>query len=682
MAADKEQVDTLLVGGTVVTMDAQERAARSTSPTLPASQGTIYADGAVAIRGRTLVAVGPTADLQQRYQASAVHDCSGCAVIPGLINAHTHVPMSLLRGMVADQQQLDVWLFGYMFPVESQFVNPEFSYVGTLLSCAEMLRGGTTTFVDMYYFEEEVARAAEAAGIRAICGQTVMRLPTPDAASYDEGLERARRFIEQWHHHDRIVPTIAPHAPYTCTDAIYQEAAAICRRYGVPLITHLSETAREVQESRDQLAVTPIGYAERVGAFGVNCIAAHCVHATEDDLLLLRQRNVGAVPCPESNLKLASGIAPYRRLVEVGVNTGIGTDGAASNDDQDMFTEIRFAAMLPKGVSGDPAVMPAPEALALATSRGAQAIHMGHLIGALVPGKRADIAIVELSHLHSVPRYTYSPETIYTRLVYSARAADVRDVLVDGRFVLRNRQLLTIDEAQVVAQAQTIAERIDTFLLSREEHLIDKIIGIGGAEQAEIFEVQVKAAVGDRDQECIAKLLAHPAVTITKTSERTQYDTYFLFHKRERGRIRIREDHRTDPGARVTPKYTITLMEEARRDDYASAVLLSRARYTANADRTLRFYREYFHPDYEVSLEKRRRRWRIRYQDVDVAINLDTLVGSSTPGPYLEIKSRTWSRREADERARVIGELLALCELDDSTLVKQEYSDMIGPGAA
>ncbi|HMQ32289.1 MAG TPA: amidohydrolase family protein, partial [Chloroflexaceae bacterium] len=250
-----ETVDLLLTGGTVVTMDAG---------------WTVVPDGAVAVRGRQIVAVGPAAELADRYSARETVDCAGCAVIPGLINGHAHVPMSLLRGMVADQQ-LDVWLFGYMFPVESQFVDAEFCYVGTLLSCAEMMRGGTTTFVDMYYFEEEVARAADEAGMRAICGQTVMRLPTPDAASFDEGLERSRRFIEQWVDHERVVPTVAPHAPYTCTDRIYQEAAALCRRFGVPLVTHLSETAREVDESIRERAVTPIRYAKRVGAFDVPC---------------------------------------------------------------------------------------------------------------------------------------------------------------------------------------------------------------------------------------------------------------------------------------------------------------------------------------------------------------------------------------------------------------------------
>lgn len=653
-----ETVDLLLYGGTVVTMDAS---------------WAIYPGGAVAVRGRDIIAVGPTDELRARYSASEEIDCTGCAVTPGLINGHAHVPMSLLRGLVADQQ-LDVWLFGYMFPVESQFVDAEFSYVGALLSCAEMLRGGTTTFVDMYYFEEQVARAADESGMRAICGQTVMRLPTPDAASFDEGIERAKRFLEEWHTHERVVPTIAPHAPYTCTDEIYREASALCRRYGVPLVTHLSETAREVDESIAEREVTPVRYAKRVGAFDGKCIAAHCVHATEDDIRLLREQQVGAVPCPTSNLKLASGVAPYRRMIEAGVRVGLGTDGPASNDDQDMFTEIHLAALLPKGMSGDPTAVPAREAFALATCWGARAVHLEHLVGVLQPGKRADIAVIELGKLHSAPRYTYSPDAIYSHLVYGARAADVRDVLVDGRSLVRERQLQTLDEADILRRSQVIAERINTFLANREQNLLDKILAIGGVRQAEIFEVQVKARIDEFGVARLRELLASPVLSITKASERTQYDIYFLFKNYER--IRIREDHRIDKGARAEPKYTITLMAGAQRGDYETAILLSRARYTAPADRTQRFYREYFQPDHIVELEKRRERWRIIYNERDFAINLDTLIGHRDPGPYLEIKCRTWSSKDADERAAMIGELLGLLAIGDESLVKQEYVEM------
>jgi 5-methylthioadenosine/S-adenosylhomocysteine deaminase len=653
-----EQVDTLLLNGVVVTMDQGWR---------------VIDQGAVAVRGREIVAVGPAAELAGRYQAAETIDCAGCAILPGLINAHAHVPMSLLRGLVADIQ-LDVWLFGYMFPVESTFVDANFSYVGALLSCAEMIRGGTTTFVDMYYFEDQVARAADESGMRAICGQTVLRLPTPDAASYEEGLSRARRFVAEWRDHPRVVPTIAPHAPYTCTDEIYHEAVALCREYGVPLVTHLSETAREVTESRQQRGMTPIAYAQSVGAFEVHCIGAHCIHATEEDILLMARHGAGAVPCPSSNLKLASGVGPYQRFIEAGVKTGLGTDGPASNDDQDMWTEIHLAALLPKGLSGDPTVVPAREALALATSRGAQAIGMADRIGSLEIGKRADITVVELEQLHSAPRYRYASDVIYSYLVYTARNSDVRHTMVDGRLLLRDHALLTVDQASVLAQAQAIADRIDSFLEQREDNLLSKIVAISGVQSSEIFEVQVKARLHDVEQ--VLARLGDEAITITKASERDQYDTYFSFADPGRGRIRLREDHRVDPGARPEPKYTITLTEPAVHGEYPHAIVISRARYDAIANRTLRFYREYFQPDRIAEVEKHRRRWRILYRGKDFAINVDELAGHPDPGPYLEIKSRTWSRRDAAEKAELIGDLLRMFEVDEQGLVKEEYVDL------
>ena len=656
----RERIDLLFTNGVVVTMDAGWR---------------VIERGALAVRGGVIVASGPSEELSAAYEADEVIDCAGCAILPGLINAHAHIPMSLLRGLVADIQ-LDVWLFGYMFPVESNFVDEQFCYVGSLLSCAEMIRGGTTTFVDMYYFEDQVARAADESGMRAICGQTVMRMPTPDATSYEEGLSRARRFIAQWHNHPRVIPTIAPHAPYTCTDEIYRSAVDLCREYGLPLVTHLSETAREVVESRQQRGMTPIAYAQSIGAFEVHCIGAHCIHATEDDILLMARHGAGAVPCPSSNLKLASGVGPYKRFIEAGVKTGLGTDGPASNDDQDMWTEIHLAALLPKGLSGDPTVVPAREAFALATCWGARAIGLEQIIGSLEPGKRADITVVELGRLHSTPRYRYTSDAIYSYLVYTAHNSDVRHTLVDGRFLLRDQQLLTVDEQDILTRAQAISERIDQFLLQREDNLLSKIVALTGVTSNEIFEVQVKAHIQDVHK--IEALLHDPAITITKVSERNQYDTYFSFEDPARGRIRIREDHRTDPGSRLQPKYTITLTEPALQGQHPHAILVSRARYDAIADRTVRFYREYFQPDKITAVEKRRRRWRILYQGKDFAVNIDELVNHEQPGPYLEIKSRTWSQSDAAEKAELIGALLKHFGIDDSDLIMQEYVDLQG----
>ncbi len=655
-----EQVDVLLAGGTVVTMDAA---------------GTIIRDGAVAIRAGAIVAVGPAAELSKRYKATSVEDCTGHAIVPGLINGHAHIPMSLLRGIVADQQ-LDVWLFGYMFPVESRFVNAEFVYHGSRLSCAEMIKGGTTSFVDMYFFEEEVARAADESGMRAICGQTVMKLPTPDAPNYDVGLERSRKFIEQWHTHGRVIPAIAPHAPYTCNSEIYRTSAALAREYGVPLVTHLSETAREVEEAQELVGKSPIAYVADLDAFADRGIAAHCVHIDKNDMALLKQHNAGAVPCPTSNLKLASGVAKYSEMLKAGVNVGIGTDGPASNDDQDLWMEVHLAAILPKGVTGDPTVVTAKQAFMMATSMGARAVHLDHLVGSLEAGKRADVVIVDLGGLHvtPAPSYRYNPDAIYNHLVYSARSGDVRHVLVDGKYLLRDRALLTLDEDEVRRNAIAIADQINQFLSEREVNLLDKILAVGGVKQQEIYEVQVKARLDNAA--AVEQMLQSSGVSVTKSSERTQYDSYFGFDDPQRGRVRYREDLRSDPGSRLEPKYNLTLTMPPARGELPNAVVISRARYTAPADRSRRFYREYFAPDHVVEIEKQRRRWRILYGGEDFAVNLDTIAAGPAEGMYLEIKSRSWSARDAEEKAALIGEMLALCGISEANLVKQEYVDL------
>jgi 5-methylthioadenosine/S-adenosylhomocysteine deaminase len=654
-----KDVSLILCHATIVTMN---------------TDGTILFDGAVAVNNDIIVAVGPSADICAHYQAQQIIDCHGCAIIPGLINAHAHVPMSLLRGIVADLQ-LDVWLFGYMFPVEGTFVNPEFVRVGTLLSCAEMIRSGTTTFVDMYFYEEEVANAVDEAGLRAICGQSVMRLPSPDAASFDVGLERATRFIEHWHQHPRITPTIAPHAPYTCTDEIYQRAVELCQKYQIPLVTHLSETAREVDESRQQRDGTPIAYVDRVGAFTVNCIAAHCVHATDDDIKLLAAKGVGVAPCPTSNLKLASGVAPYTKFLAAGVKLGLGTDGPASNDDQDMFSEIHLAALLPKGLSGDPTAMPARTAFSLATSSGAKAIHQADRIGSIEVGKQADLVVVELGNPHSTPNYTYASDAIYNQLVYTSHASDVRDVVVAGRILLRNRHLLTLDEGRILADARRIANNINSFLANREENLLDKVIAIGSVAASEIFEVQVKAIITPEQQTALMQTLQTSPFHLERQNSRTQYDTYFLWEDKDQGRIRLREDHRHDGNGRTQPYYTLTLMEKAERVEHQSAIQLSRARYTAPAHHSERFYREYFQPQRVVTITKERQRMHIRYKETAFAINIDRLTNGATPGPYLEIKCRTWSQRDAHLKAHLIGEILALLHIDEAHLIKQEYVD-------
>ncbi|MCK4960938.1 MAG: amidohydrolase family protein, partial [Anaerolineales bacterium] len=291
------KVDVILTGGSVITMN---------------GDFTLFSPGAVAIRDGVIEAVGPADEIAVAYTADEGVDCSGCAVIPGLVNAHTHAPMTLLRG-VADDLRLDVWLHGYILPMESRFVNPGFARLGTLLSCAEFIRGGVTCFADMYYFEDEVAQATAEVGMRAVCAETVMKMPTPNAATYEDGLRYCREFMERWKDYELIVATIGPHAPYTCTPEILQESARLAMEYDVPLKTHLSESSKEVEDSEAQYHMTPIAWVDEYGLLEAKVVAAHCVHATERDMRLMARKGVGVVHNPTSTLKLASGVADVVR---------------------------------------------------------------------------------------------------------------------------------------------------------------------------------------------------------------------------------------------------------------------------------------------------------------------------------------------------------------------------------
>ncbi|MEK7786937.1 MAG: amidohydrolase, partial [Chloroflexota bacterium] len=331
-----QTVDFLLTNATIVTMNVD---------------GDIYDPGAIAITGDSIVAVGPKDEIAKDYTAAQTLDLNGKVIIPGLVNAHTHVPMTLLRSL-ADDLRLDVWLMGYMMPVEREFVSPDFCRLGTLLGCAEMIRSGITSFADMYYFEEDVARATADAGMRAVCSQTVLKFPTPDAKSFEDSLAYARDFIEKWKGHPLIVPSVAPHAPYTCTPEILRATAALAAEFDVPLHTHLAETALEVSNNRKEHGMPVIPWVKKNNLFEAKVLAAHCVHIDEGEMRTLFHAKAGVAHNPTSNLKLASGVAPVVKMLEQGLNVGIGTDGPASNNDLDMFEETRLTAILAKGTGG------------------------------------------------------------------------------------------------------------------------------------------------------------------------------------------------------------------------------------------------------------------------------------------------------------------------------------------
>ncbi len=657
----KQQVDLLLTNGYVVSMD---------------NQMQLYPAGAVAIEGNLIKAVGPTAEMVNLYEAKRVIDCEGCVISPGLINAHTHAPMTLLRGL-ADDLRLDVWLYGYMMPVEREFVDQGFCYVGTLLACAEMIRSGVTTFCDMYYNEGDVARATVEAGMRAVLAQTILKFPTPDATNYDESLDYCRRFIEEWRGHPLIIPAVGPHAPYTATPDMLKNCVALATEFDVPIHIHIAETALEQETSRNLYGTTVVPWLAQHDLFKAKVIAAHCVHLQESEMHTFCDQQVGIAHCPSSNLKLASGVAKVQQMVNLGLHVGLGTDGPASNNDLDMFEETRLAAFLQKGIFGDPTLLPAKTAWSLATIEGARALHMGHLTGSLEPGKRADVAIINANHIHQLPSFTRDPEAVYAQLVYATKATDVRDVIVDGRLLMRNRHLLTLDEAEIMAESTDIARRIDAFLTAREGSLLSKLLAIStGIIPQETFEIQVKVRLPELIE--VNTVLKAAGIPILRASIRDQYDTYFLFEDKEAGRLRFREDEvKNERGELKETFYTMTMMGPAGEKEYENSILLTRARYTANASHSLRFYREYFRPVTEQEVIKYRRRCHIRYKETDFAINLDRLTQAKSDAYYLEIKSRTWSARDAALKVQLIGELLEVFGVKQENQFKVEYIDLV-----
>jgi 5-methylthioadenosine/S-adenosylhomocysteine deaminase len=633
-----------------------------------------YEPGALAIAGDSIVAVGSEPELRGTISADETFDCGGKVLMPGLVNAHTHVPMTLLRGL-ADDLRLDVWLLGYMMPVEREFVSPDFVRLGTLLACVESIRSGVTCFADMYYFEEDVARATADAGLRAVCSQTVLKFPAPDAESFEESLHSAREFITNWKDHPLIVPSVAPHSPYTCTEEILRATAELAVEFDVPLHTHLAETEQEVRDSRQQYDMPVIPYVKKQNLFEAKVLAAHCVHIDKGEMHTLLHHGAGVAHNPSSNLKLASGAAPVSQMLAVGLNVGIGTDGPASNNDLDMFEEVRLAALLAKGITGDPTTVPAPTALSMATRLGARALHLGEITGTLEPGKRADIILIDAAALHSLPRFRRDPDSIYSQLVYATKSTDVRDVMVNGRWLMRDRQLTELNIDDLLDQAQDYARRIDAFLIKREQSMLSKLVAIGGATEGESFEVQIKVRISD--PETVLAALERPDIEILYHRHYHEYDTYFMFDDPEQGRFRYREDEYIDEeGGISNVRYRLTLIGPAREHRFPSDVLLSRSRYLAPANHSLRFYREYFNPTNEIFIEKDRLRWRVLFQGTEFYINLDRVEQPSL-GYFLEVKSRTWSRRDAEHKARLASDLIQFLGVSPEKSVTQDYPDIV-----
>ena len=386
----KEKVDLLVEGGTIVTMDSSHR---------------ILESGAIAVRGERILDIGSSIDIRKKYESKRIIPAKGHIILPGLINTHTHVPMSLFRG-IADDLRLDVWLEKHIFPLEAKHVTKEFVEWGTALACLEMIRSGTTAFADMYYFEDTIAEVTERAGMRAVLAETILQYPTPDSKTTGEGLTYAENFIKRWKSSSLITPAIAPHAPYTNTVESLKACKLMADTYGVPMLIHVSETQDETKQSREKHGKSPTEWLESLQILGPNVLFAHGVWLSEGDLAIIRKRGVSISHNPDSNMKLASGTAPVPRMLSVGIPVGLGTDSPASNNNLDMFEVMDFAAKLHKLVNMDPTVLPAPQVLEMATLGGARALKMEQEIGSLEKGKKADFILVEVNAAHLQPLYS------------------------------------------------------------------------------------------------------------------------------------------------------------------------------------------------------------------------------------------------------------------------------------
>ena len=430
----KGKADLLVTGGTVVTMDGSR---------------AILEDGALAVKGDTIIAVGPRSELEARYSAAQTLDTKGKLVLPGFVNGHTHVPMTLFRGL-HDDVTLNDWLYKYIFPADAKNVNEEFVRWGTRLAAAEQIRGGVTTFADMYYFEDAVAQETKAAGMRGVLGETFIDFPAPDNKSETEMLAYTEKFLKKWQGDPLIHAAVAPHSIYTCSQKTLQDAAALARKYHAPILIHTSEMKKEWEDSMKNKGMSPVQYLDKIGLLGPDVVSAHCIFVDAADEKTLAQKQVGCVHNPSSNMMIASGVSPVAEMRSAGVAVGLGTDGpAGSNNDLDLMEEMDLAAKLAKITKLDPLALNAKAVVEMATIEGARALHMEKEIGSLEAGKKADFILISLDEPHAVPMYD-----IYAQLAYALKGSDVETVFIGGRVVMRDRKLLTVNEEAAIAKAR------------------------------------------------------------------------------------------------------------------------------------------------------------------------------------------------------------------------------------
>lgn len=429
-------VDILITGGTVVTMDGQD---------------TKFESGALAVDGDTIIAVGRNEEIRKDFQGRETIDAVDSIIMPGLVNSHTHAAMTCFRGIADDMELMD-WLNRYIFPAEAGHVNPELAYWGSLLACAEMIKSGTTTFSDMYIFEQETARAAKQAGMRCLIGEVLFDFPSPNFKTPEEGLAYTEKLAQTWADDPLVNIMVEPHALYTCSLDLLKASKILADRYQIPLATHFLENKSEAKQLEDKYGRRPTTFLMENGFLDKRFIAFHGVLMDEEDMRIFSDHGCKVVHNPESNMKLASGVAPVSAMRKQGIVVGLGTDGCASNNDLDMFQEMDTAAKLGKAALLDPTVMSARTVLRMATCDGAKVLGLDALTGTLEVGKKADICIVDMDKPHLTPLYDE-----YSHLVYTVGGADVETVLINGKLVMKNRRLLTIDEGEAMRRVRIIA---------------------------------------------------------------------------------------------------------------------------------------------------------------------------------------------------------------------------------
>jgi 5-methylthioadenosine/S-adenosylhomocysteine deaminase len=432
-------VDILITGGTVITMDDQDRK---------------FVPGALAVDGDTIVAVGRDEEILASFQGRETIDVPGSIVMPGLVNAHTHAAMTCFRGIADDLELMD-WLNRYIFPAEARNVNPELAYWGSLLACAEMIKSGTTTFSDMYIFEQETARAAKQAGMRCLVGEVLFDFPSPNFKTPEEGLAYTERLIQTWADDPLVNIMVEPHALYTCSPDLLKASKTLADHYRVPLATHFLENKSEAKQLEEKFGRRATQFLLENGFLDERFIAFHGVEMDEEDMRIFADHGCKVVHNPESNMKLASGVAPVSAMHKQGLDVGLGTDGCASNNDLDMFQEMDTAAKLGKAALLDPTVMSARTVLRMATCDGAKVLGLDAQVGTLEAGMKADICIIDMDKPHLTPLYDE-----YSHLVYTVGGADVETVLINGKLVMKNRRLLTIDEEEVMRRVRAIALQV------------------------------------------------------------------------------------------------------------------------------------------------------------------------------------------------------------------------------